>query len=130
VGRLLGTGGVLLRAEVAAQLAGWTVPVILSIDAPTDRLADTARAIAHLRQVRLCATLAGTPPLVVTVWLHTLEAIHAFETTLAKTLPDLTVVDRLITLRTVKRMGRLLDEDGCAIGAVPMDIWADPLTAA
>lgn len=128
--RLLGTGAVLLRAEVSALLAGWTVPVILSIDAPTHRLPDTARAIARLRQVRLCATLAGTPPLVVTAWLHDVEEIHALETTLATTLPDLTVVDRLISLRTVKRMGRLLDEDGCAVGAVPMDIWSDPLSDA
>jgi hypothetical protein len=44
--------------------------------------------------------------------------------------PNLTVVDRLITLRTVKRMGRLLDEDGRAIGAVPMDVWTDPLAVA
>jgi DNA-binding Lrp family transcriptional regulator len=84
VSRLLCTGAVLLRAEVAAQLAGWTVPVILSIDASTGRLGDTARAIAQLRQVRLCAMLAGTPPLVVTVWLHSVEAIHAFETTLVQ----------------------------------------------
>jgi len=127
--RLLATGAVLLRAEVSARLAGWTVPVILSMDAPTHRLAETARALARLRQVRLCATLAGTPPLVVTAWLHDIEEIHAFETTLARALPDLTVMDRLITLRTVKRMGRLLDEDGCAVGDVPMDIWADPLAS-
>lgn len=41
--------------------------------------------------------------------------------------PGLAVVDRLVTLRPVKRMGRLLDEDRRAVGAVPMDVWADPL---
>lgn len=130
VARLLGSGAVLMRTEVAAHLAGWQVPVVLSVDAPTSRLVETVRGIAGLPQVRLCATLAGTPPIVVQAWLHHVEALHDFETTLIKAVPNLTVVDRLITLRTVKRMGRLLDEDGRAIGAVPMDVWTDPLAVA
>ena len=128
--RLLSSGGVLLRAEVAAHPAGWPVPVILSVDAPTSGLVETAREIARLRQVRLCATLAGTPPIIVSAWLRNIEAIHDFETTLVEAVPSITVVDRLITLRTVKRMGRLLDEDGRAVAAVPMDIWTDPLNMA
>lgn len=130
VARLLGGGAVLLRTEVAAHLAGWQVPVTLSVDAPTSRLVETARGITRLRQVRLCTTLAGTPPLVVSAWLHDVNSLHRFETILVKAMPDVTVVDRLITLRTVKRMGRLLDEEGRAIGAVPMDIWTDPLALA
>ncbi|MHB1473632.1 MAG: Lrp/AsnC family transcriptional regulator [Dermatophilaceae bacterium] len=130
VARLLDGGAVLLRAEVAAYPAGWPVPVILSVDAPTSSLVETARVIARLRQVRLCATLAGTPPILVSAWLRDVEAIHSFESTLVKAVPNITVVDRLITLRTVKRMGRLLDEDGRAIAVVPMDIWTDPLTMA
>ncbi len=125
-GQLLATGAVLLRAEVAAPLAGWPVPVILLLDAPTRTLPETARAVARLRQVRLCATLAGTPPLVVAAWLHDLEGIHLLETTLARAIPGLTVLERLVTLRSVKRMGRLLDEQGRAVGAVPMDVWSDP----
>lgn len=125
--RLLATGTVLLRTEVAGPLVGWPVPAILSVDAPTSRLAEYARAVARFRQVRLCATLAGTPPMVVAAWLRDIEEIHRLETTIARELPGLSVVDRLITLRTVKRMGRLLDEAGRAVGAVPMDVWMDPL---
>lgn len=126
VARLVGDGTVVLRAEVAAHLAGWGVQVVLSIDAPSARLGDAAAAIARLRQVRLCATLAGTPAIVVAVWLRSIGSIHDFETTLAKAVPEIRVVDRLVALRTVKRMGRLLDEDGRAVGAVPMDVWSDP----
>lgn len=126
VAGLLAAGTVVLRAEAAAHLTGWGVPVMLSIDAPSARLAETAAAIARLRQVRLCATLAGTPAIVVAVWLRDIETIHGFETTLAKAIPEITVAERLVTLRTVKRMGRLLDEDGRAVGTVPMDVWADP----
>lgn len=127
VANLLGSGAVALRAEVATGLTGWRVPVMLGVDAPSAQLAETAAAIARLRQVRLCATLAGTPAILVSAWLRSLEAIHDFETTLAKALPRLTVATRLVTLRTVKRTGRLLDEEGRAVGAVPMDIWSDPV---
>ena len=40
--------------------------------------------------------------------------------------PDISVAHRLIVLRTVKRMRRLLSEDGPATGIVPMDVWRDP----
>ncbi len=125
VGRLLGSGAVVLRAEAAAPLTGWGVPVVLSVDAPSARLAETAAAIARLRQVRLCATLAGSPAIVVAVWLRRVSAIHDFETTLARAIPHITVADRLVTLRTVKRMGRLLDDEGRATGVVAMDVWAE-----
>ncbi|WP_051579596.1 Lrp/AsnC family transcriptional regulator [Pseudonocardia acaciae] len=125
--RLLRTGMVLLRAEVAGLLAGWPVLVNLSVDVPTGRLEEAARMASQLREVRLCATLAGTPPLVVAAWLRDPEEIHRFELSLAKALPGLTIVDRCVTLRPLKRMGRLLDEAGRAVAAVPMDVWADPL---
>jgi DNA-binding Lrp family transcriptional regulator len=125
--RLLQAGTVLLRAEVAGPLAGWPVLVVLSVDPPHGRLEEAARAASRLGQVRLCATLAGSRPMVVAAWLRDPAEIHAFELRLARTVPGLTVVDRLVTLRPVKRMGRLLDEDGRAVGAVPMDVWADPL---
>jgi DNA-binding Lrp family transcriptional regulator len=127
VNRLIDTGTVILRAEVASHLSGWRVPVILTVDAPTDRLAETAAAIARLRPVRLCATLAGSPAIVVTAWLRDVAAIRSFEDAMARAVPQLSVTDRLVTLRTVKRMGRLLDEQGRAVGAVPMDVWADPV---
>jgi len=127
VGGLLATGTVALRAEVAAHLSGWRVPVMLGIDVPSARLAETASAIARLRHVRLCATLAGTPAIIVSAWLRDIEGIHDFETSLAKAIPEITVTSRMVTLRTVKRTGRLLDEDGRATGAVPMDIWSDPV---
>jgi hypothetical protein len=118
-----------LRAEVATHLTGWHVPVILSVDAPSGRLAETAAAIARLRQVRLCATVAGTPAILVAAWVRDIDAVRVFEARLARALPHIAVTDRLLTLRTVKRMGRLLDEDGRAIGAVPMDVWSDPVIA-
>jgi hypothetical protein len=44
--------------------------------------------------------------------------------------PEAEVVDRLVVLRAVKRMGHLLDTDGRATDAVRMDVWRDPVPLA
>jgi DNA-binding Lrp family transcriptional regulator len=123
--RLIESGAVLLRTELAAPLAGWPVSVVLSADAPAGQLQEVATSISRIRQVRLCATLAGSPSLIVVAWLRAVEEVHRFELALAKSVPDLTIADRRIVLRTVKRMGRLLAVDGRATGIVPMDVWRD-----
>ena len=124
---LLESSAVLLRTELATPLAGWPVSVILSGHAPAARLDEVARTLGRLRPVRLCATLAGTPSLVLVAWLRTVDEVHRFELSLARGVADLEIIDRRVVLRSVKRMGRLLSEDGRAIGVVPMDIWADPV---
>ena len=127
VDRLITSGSVLLRTEIAAPLAGWPVSVVLSADAPAGRLDDVAATLGRLRQVRLCATLASTPSLVLVAWLSSLAEVHRFEQGLVQRVPDLRVLDRLVVLRAVKRMGHLLDEQGRAVGVVPMDVWCDPV---
>ncbi|TQN42049.1 DNA-binding Lrp family transcriptional regulator [Blastococcus colisei] len=125
VDRLIGSGAVLLRTDVAAPLAGLPVMVVLSADAPAGRLDDVAGRLGRLRQVRLSATLAGTPSLLVTAWLSSLEEVHRFEQDLVHQVPEANVVDRLVVLRTVKRMGHLLDLEGRATGVVRMDVWRE-----
>lgn len=127
VDRLVSSGAVLLRTDVAAPLAGLPVMVVLSADAPAVRLSDAAARLGRLPQVRLSATLAGTPSLLLTAWLSSLEEVHRFEQNLLHRVPDVEVVDRLVVLRAVKRMGQLLDAEGRATGTVPMDVWRDPV---
>jgi hypothetical protein len=74
--------------------------------------------------VRLCATLAGAPNLIIVAWLRTVEEVHRFELALLAAVPELVVVDRLVVLRSLKRMGRLLDDSGRAVGVVPLAPWA------
>jgi DNA-binding Lrp family transcriptional regulator len=129
VDRLISSGAVLLRTDVAAPLAGLPVTVVLSADAPAARLDDAAARLGRLRQVRLSATLAGTPSLLVIAWLASLEEVHRFEQDLVHRIPEVEVVDRLVVLRSVKRMGHLLDSEGRATGTVRMDVWQDPVPA-
>lgn len=129
VDRLISSGAILLRTDVAAPLAGLPVMVVLSANAPGSRLDEAAGRLGRLRQVRLSATLAGTPSLLVVAWLPTLEELHRFEQELVRRVPEVDVVDRLVVLRAVKRMGHLLDPEGRATGTVRMDVWRDPVPA-
>jgi DNA-binding Lrp family transcriptional regulator len=128
VGRLLGTRILLPRTDVAAELSGTPVQVYLWADAPVDQLPASARALTQLRQVRLCATVSSAPSMVLSAWLHTVEEVHRLELTIARKLPQLRIVDRLTVLRTVKRIGRLVDSQGRAVGVVPISIWEDSPT--
>ena len=130
VDRLISSGAVLLRTEVAAPLAGWPVSVVMWANAPAGHLDEVAAKIGALRHVRLCATLASTPSLVVVAWLASLDELHRFEQSLVQGVSGLEVLDRSVVLRAVKRMGHLLDERGCATSSVPMDVWKDPVASA
>lgn len=124
---LIRTGAAALRTEVAAPAVGWPVVVHLMVEVPTNLLAETARAAARHPQVRMVATVAGRPSLIITAWLRRVEQVHEFERALLDKTPHLSVAQRLVALRPIKRMGRILDDQGRAVQAVPMDHWSDPL---
>ncbi len=126
---LLRTGAISLRAEVAASRVGWPVSAIMSMEVPVGVLGEAARTVARLRQTRLSATLAGRPSLVAVVWLKHIDQIHDLERRLVDAIPGMHVQNRLTVLQTVKRMGRVLDAGGQAIGVVPMSHWQDPLAS-
>jgi DNA-binding Lrp family transcriptional regulator len=126
--RLLKSGLILIRTELAAPLAGWPISVLMSANVPSSRLEEVARTLSRLRQVRLCTTLAGSPNLKLVAWLHDIAEVHRFEMSLSKGVAGLEITDRQIVLKSIKRMGRLLDEDGRAIRYIPMDIWRDPIS--
>jgi len=127
ISRLLDSGVVILRTDVNARAVGWPVQVYLWANAPVDTLPETARTLSRFRQARLTATVTAGPSLALCSWLQTVEEVHRLELSIAAKLPQVEVVDRLIVLRAVKRMGRLLNEAGDAVGVVPINIWDDLL---
>jgi DNA-binding Lrp family transcriptional regulator len=127
ISRLLSSGVVIPRTDVNAHAVKWPVQVYLWASAPADSLTETARMLSRFRQARLTATVTAGPSLALCSWLQTVEEVHRLELAISAKLPHLRVVDRLIVLRTVKRMGRLLDESGRAVGVVPINLWDDLL---
>jgi DNA-binding Lrp family transcriptional regulator len=118
-------GGLLsLRCEVAQPITGKPVATTFWARVPPHQLDETAAALTKRPEVRLCAAVTGSDNLVMTLWFHSLGDIQRVEAELAAELPQLTLTDRAVTLRAVKRMGCLLSESGRITDVVPIDPWA------
>ncbi|MGW0994257.1 Lrp/AsnC family transcriptional regulator [Streptomyces sp. NPDC002520] len=121
VDALLADGSVVVRCEVAQPLSGWPVSASLWGRVPPARLGHAARKLAAMPETRLCTAVTGSRPnLLLAVWLRGVGDMQRLETVLGEQVPELEVVDRALSLRHVKRMGWLLDEQGCAQRHVPL----------
>lgn len=125
VQRLMETRSVHFRCDFAQRAAGWPLAATYRIDLPAHQLTAAARTLGLMPEVRLCSAVSGTANFLVIAWLRTAEDVTGFEAHMCEQLPDLRVHDRTVTLVTAKRMGRLLDPHGRAVGHVP---WDDPGT--
>jgi len=121
--RLLATGEAALRCDVSAPLFGRPLTASLWGRVPAAELPGVARSLATVPGMRFVASIAGAYNLLCTVWLSSAEEIQRLEDELAQRHPALTVLDRTIAFRSVKRMGRLLSPDGRGTGFVPMGPW-------
>lgn len=100
------------RCDLAHVPAGWPVIAGYRLDTrPTD-LERAGTAIAQLPETRLSAAVVGEGNLVVSAWLRVPSDCTDYETRLAEAAPGARVLDRAITLRMPKRMGRLLSPHG------------------
>ncbi|MDG3009625.1 Lrp/AsnC family transcriptional regulator [Rhodococcus sp. D2-41] len=114
------------RCDMAQPLSGWPVSLTLWAQAPGDQAPKVAQALAGLAETRVCLGLTGgASNFLLTAWLRSLEDTERLEQVLADRVPAMRIIDRTVTLSTVKRMGRLLGPDGRAVGVVPLDIWSD-----
>ncbi|WP_137723126.1 Lrp/AsnC family transcriptional regulator [Prescottella subtropica] len=120
----------LLRCDIAQPLSGWPMSVSMWARVPADDCDDVGRRLVALPETRACLALTGAPAnLYHSVWVRSLGDVHRVEATLRRTAPTLDIVGRTVTLRTFKRMGRILDEYGRSVETVPMDVWAAPVSA-
>lgn len=101
--------------------------IYLWAEVPVHELSEAATTLARFRSARLTATVAAGANLALCSWLQTVDEVHRLEQAIASRLPNVRVLDRLVVLRQVKRMGRLLDENGNAVGSVPVNLWDDLL---
>ncbi|MCP9621153.1 Lrp/AsnC family transcriptional regulator [Nocardia otitidiscaviarum] len=121
---LLASGRLVLRCDMARQLAGWPILIIYRAQLPAEQLRDLGAAVAKWKEIRLCtATFGGDSNLIIVAWLHTAQEAIEFETRLSRAFPRLRITDRQISLRTIKRMGWILDGLGRAVEHMPIRIW-------
>ncbi|WP_171171962.1 Lrp/AsnC family transcriptional regulator [Streptomyces sp. I05A-00742] len=125
--RLLDSGRLILRCDLARSLSGSPVAATFFGSVPPEHLDATARELAKLPEIRMVIGVSGPQNLIAIVWVRSLVDTQELEVRLAARLPHLRITDRAIALRAVKLMGRLLDTEGRANGFVPVDIM-EPVT--
>lgn len=123
VSAMLAAGLVSMRCDVTQEAAGWPILVNYLMRVPAADLDATGRALAALPENRGSFAIAARPNLFVSQWLRHLSDISYGEARMTEALPSLEVLDRMVALRVVKRMGRILDADGRSIGVIPLDPW-------
>ncbi|MDV6277781.1 Lrp/AsnC family transcriptional regulator [Rhodococcus erythropolis] len=129
IDHLTKTGRAVLRCDFAHEPAGWRAQVMLwlrAIPNEQDRIAD---ALVQMSTTRACWALAGRANLGLYLWLHTMQDLPHIEREITRRFPTADVIDRAVTLRVVKRTGRMLDQSGRATSHVPMDVWSEPLVS-
>ncbi|MET9213030.1 MULTISPECIES: Lrp/AsnC family transcriptional regulator [unclassified Nocardia] len=117
--RLIRSGVVMLRGDFAYAPAGLSTLAIYRLVIPHAELDHASRRLAERADVCLCTSITGGANLMVKVVCAGLDGLHDFETALAAQSPAARIEDRTIVVRTRKRLGRLLDDTGRAIGHVP-----------
>jgi DNA-binding Lrp family transcriptional regulator len=114
LGRLLDSRRIAVRCDLAWEVVGWPVPTTVALRVPADQLDEVDRSLTVLPDVRLVAACVGEADLIVSRWPPALADGHRFAAMLTDRYPRVRVVRRLTGLRTVKRMGQLLDDRGRA----------------
>lgn len=124
---LMRQGRVVIRSDIALPASGWPVITWIWAYASPDDVETTTAILRHTQSVRVCWRISGGQPnLLLAVNTHSLNEVPMIEARLAEVAPRMTIVDRSMVLRSIKRMGRVLDTAGRSVATVPMDIWSEP----
>ena len=124
---LVGNGRVVLRCDIALPDSGWPVISWLWARADARDIDDVAARLRRMSGIRVCWRISGGPSnLMLALTTHSLHELSVVEARLATEVPEMTIHDRSMVLRSLKRMGRQLDAAGRSVRVVPLDIWADP----
>lgn len=120
---LLHGGRAVLRCDAAHRYAGWRSSATLWMSVPPAQLTAAGDELSRLRSTRMAASVSAEANLVSVVWLHALDDLARYEVQAAARIASVRVLNRAVNLRWVKRMGRLLGDDGRSTGCVPIDPW-------
>ncbi|WP_248491273.1 Lrp/AsnC family transcriptional regulator [Tsukamurella sp. PLM1] len=116
---------VILRCDMSLAASGWPLIVWVWGTIDGDDSVTVGALLRHVPGLRvLWRIVGGRADTLLAISAHSIQEVPAIETALAEHAPGLTVLDRSVVLRSIKRVGRELDASGRAVRAVPMDIWS------
>ncbi|WP_138414481.1 Lrp/AsnC family transcriptional regulator [Sinomonas gamaensis] len=116
--KVLGSGLLSFRCEVAQGPAGYPVACKWLAKVPPGQHAQAAAAIGGLRNVRLVASTTGQTNFTIMMWLRTVADVMTAELTIQERIPGIELVQSTVMLRAVKRVGFMLRADGTTTGEV------------
>ncbi|WP_143061387.1 hypothetical protein [Saccharopolyspora shandongensis] len=115
-----------MRCEMSRVLAEVPMSATVWANVPPADLAGAAALLASLRETRLCAGITGgAANLLFSVWLRRPKELQLIERRLGDLFPQVSIVDRALCLRHVKRAGRLLYAGDLAGDMIPLAMWID-----
>lgn len=115
---LTARGRLVLRTEIARAYSGWPVHAWYFLQVPAALTERVGAALTRLGEVRLAASTIGPHNLVLSVWMRTLADVQRLELAISKRVPEVSIADRSVVLRSLKKEGRVLDGQGHATGTV------------
>lgn len=116
--QLLQSGILSMRCEIAQPASAHPVSCTLRGRLDPAQIGRTVGALRGLPNLRLAMSTTGRANFVMTVWAGALARISEIEQLLAERLPSFEIMGTSVNLRTPKRVGRILDEQGYATGEV------------
>jgi DNA-binding Lrp family transcriptional regulator len=119
--RVLASGILSLRCEVAQRYSSYPVTCQWFVNVPAGQHEAAAAEIRTIRNVRLSASTTGPTNFVIIMWLQSLADVMTAEVALQQKVPGIELVESVVMLSTVKRVGWLLNKDSTASGAVVVD---------
>lgn len=114
--RLIASGTLAFRCEVAHGHAGWPVKCSWMARVPAAEQQRTVQALLTLPAVRLCASTTGGTNLTFSLSTRGMNDLPVFERQLGTKLPWIDLQESVPHLRTLKRMGWILTGDGRSTG--------------
>ncbi|MBB2890627.1 Lrp/AsnC family transcriptional regulator [Flexivirga oryzae] len=122
--RLLDDGVIELRCELATPIVGPAVQVTYLLRVPVTAIHDAGTTLAGMSTCRLAAAVVDRTNLVATMWFAGPSDAESFERSLVGAIPQVEVCERIVHIRSVKRIGHLLDAHDRATGeVVPLAAW-------
>ncbi|MFI5982242.1 Lrp/AsnC family transcriptional regulator [Streptomyces sp. NPDC051555] len=119
--QLLGNGQITLRTEVARSASRFPVQAHFFADAAIGQLDHRVALLARHPEIRSVFSSVDAYTLGFAVWVNSLEHLLRFEKQITQAL-GLLIRDRILVLRSAKRVGRLLDVRGRSLTHVPADL--------
>ncbi len=120
---LIRQGQISFRTDFVRVKAGWPIHVALWMRVPDENVAEVGSQLRNWPETRVCTSLVSDKNLFATMQVHGLPELERTLARVRRTWNDVEIADRQVILRSVKSWGRLLDEDGYAIGVVPVNPW-------